>query len=271
MAKISKPMVENKIENSFISEMQNTEFLRKENVENCLKKINNLTSSSNLREEALKKVNFALENENVPELLDALKSPILQISHLIWDFAGLLYLEELNYVKIGSKSDLRFEGMKKLCEFLSKIAQINVAIRENSIETFANLVIEANIEDFYPSNVEKYLKKMSKIGKILSHADLQEIIDCVNAENEQNWTKIQAVQKVNEAVENCDVPKLKLSLEHPDLGLDLKDLSEDFTVHLLCLLREFKSNMSLAQNEDRQLWIDHIQVRFRPKSFLKSN
>ena len=38
----------------------------------------------------------------------------MDIEHYIWPFAGCLYMEELNYIREGCKSDIRYEGIKKV-------------------------------------------------------------------------------------------------------------------------------------------------------------
>ena len=77
---------------------------------------------------------------------------------------------------------------------------------------------------------------------------------------------------MQEAVEKCDVPKLRASLLHPDLLLaqdlkqdiaqNLQELCDDDAVHLLCLMRDLKANISLAENEDHELWMNHIVDSF---------
>lgn len=53
--------------------MRTVEFLRKEDVENAIKQVNKLASSSNLREKAVQRVNAALGKRDVEALLNALK------------------------------------------------------------------------------------------------------------------------------------------------------------------------------------------------------
>ena len=147
----------------------------------------------------------------------------------------------------------------QLCEFLSIIAKINKSIQENDLEKFGSLLTspEANIEDVSEANIRKYLQACKKSqNPLLNHGDLQELIDDCN----NNFGQIEAIKEVNEAIEKCDVPRLKSALNNPDLALlKIGDLtSDDDIIHILCLMRDFKANLSLAENEDRQLWLDHI-------------
>ena len=48
------------------------------------------------------------------------QDPTLNISQHIWDFAGSLYMDELNYVRHGCKSDIRYEAIKKVIFLQSK-------------------------------------------------------------------------------------------------------------------------------------------------------
>merc|ERR1712083_64761 len=108
-----------------------------------------ISSVNLLRDQAVKNVNKALEMGDPNSLIHALKDSTLGIGHHIWDFAGNLYMDELNYVRHGCKSDIRYEGIKKLCEFLSIIAEINYAIEQNNSTQVWSLAAssEANIED----------------------------------------------------------------------------------------------------------------------------
>ena len=146
----------------------------------------------------------------------------------------------------------------QLCEFLSIIAEINRTIQDHDLEAFGSLLTSpgANIEDVTEANLRKYMQACKKMGshKLFNHGDLQEIIDDCN----NNFSQIEAIKEVNEAVEKCDVPRLKLALLNADLALNIEDLNDDDTIHILCLMRDYKANLSLAENEERELWLEHI-------------
>ena len=258
-------------------------FLRRDDVENAVSQVNLQVSSSNLRDQAVKKVNVALERQDPDVLVENLQEPILGLTEFIHTFAATLYLEELNYVREGCQSDIRFEGIKKLCEFLSLIAKLNDSVERFDRMQFLNIATNsnANLEDVIDANVERYLdamqrslleKKKGAFKQLLNHGDIQEIIDQVNNTigNGLSLQKIEAVRKVNEAVEKCDAPKLKAALLDSDLMLaeeldkereldqDLLAIGDDDAVHLLCLLRDLKANLSVAENEDHELWMNHI-------------
>ena len=142
---------------------------------------------------------------------------------------------------------------------MSIIAEINRAVQDNDLEAFASLLTSpgANIEDVKEANLGQYMKACKqKSLQLFNHGDLQEIIDDCN----NNFTQIEAIREVNEAVEKCDVPRLKLALLNSDLALQVEslELSDDDTIHILCLMRDYKANLSLAENEERELWIEHI-------------
>ena len=49
---------------------------------------------------------------------------MLGLSGQIWSFAAPLYMEELNYVREGCKSDIRYEGIKKVSyKFQASVAR----------------------------------------------------------------------------------------------------------------------------------------------------
>ena len=74
-------------------------FLRKEDVVNAVSKVNTQQmSSSNLKVQAVKQINLALERQDPDGLVEALQQPVLGLSQYIWPYASTLYLEELTYV-----------------------------------------------------------------------------------------------------------------------------------------------------------------------------
>lgn len=89
-------------------------FLRREDVENAIALVNSQGAISALRDKSVQKVNLALDNRDIDRLIRALQDPSLGIGELVWPFAGPLYLEELSYVRDGSKCDIRYEGIKKV-------------------------------------------------------------------------------------------------------------------------------------------------------------
>jgi Ras GTPase-activating-like protein IQGAP1 len=142
----------------------------------------------------------------------------------------------------------------------------------------------ANIEDIIEANSTKYLNAMRQMlsdkrrtttsgEEWLNHGCLQEAVDSVNNAGVAgyDYLRIEAVHKVNEAVDKCDAPRLRAALLNPDLRLlddlklkdvslinDLMSIGDDDAIHLLCLLRDLKANRSLAEAEECELWMDHI-------------
>ena len=47
-----------------------------------------------------------------------------------------------------------------------------------------------------------------------------------------------------------------------DVAQNLQEICDDDAVHLLCLMRDLKANISLAENEDHELWMNHIVESF---------
>ncbi len=159
-------------------------------------------------------------------------------------------MDELNYVREGCKADIRYEGIRKLCEFLSKIAEINMTVQQNDISNFVALCTcpDTNLEDFYMEHAERYMSEMS-VSQIFNHGEIQEIIDKVNSNNATNYSQIEAIHKVNEAVNHCDVPKLRKVLFDPNLGLRVvgqidSNADDDTFVHIMCLMRDHKGMLN---------------------------
>lgn len=155
---------------------------------------------------------------------------------------------------------------------MSIIARINRAVELQNAQDFLDLASNpgASIEDVIKENIPNYLRTMKSIQaeKLLNHGDIQEVIDTVN---NNDFKKIEAVRKVNEAVEKCDAPRLRIALLDPELNLgqelgkiseslvnDLMSIGDDEAIHLLCMLRDLKANLSMAESEDQELWMNHI-------------
>ena len=119
-------------------------------------------------------------------------------------FAGSLYFAELDFIRRETKTDLRKDGIVKVCEFLSTVALINEAAKNRDLERFWNLATKsgANLEDLNEAMKVKYVgalhtavttkQKLSMSNlqraegevscKLLNHADIQDCIDMVNSE-----------------------------------------------------------------------------------------
>ena len=105
-----------------------------------------------------------------------------------------------------------FSSFLQVCEFLSIIAEINLAIEENNSNQVYTLATSSDfLEDLHENNMKKYMAEMQieRQRKILNHGDIQEIIDNVNSNHQSNYLQIEALQNINEAVEKCDAPKLR--------------------------------------------------------------
>ena len=81
-------------------------------------------------------------------------------------YSNLCFIE-LNYVRVGCQSDIQFEGIKKMCEFLSSIAKINDAIKRFDKKQFLNVASapNSNIDDVNFAYVDRYLFTMQKALK----------------------------------------------------------------------------------------------------------
>ena len=189
----------------------------------------------------VRQINQALENGDVSGLLALLKSPCLLLAEHILSFAGSLYFAELDYIRRGSGTDLRVDGITRVCKFLSTVAKINQAAQNKNYDEVFQLAIRpgANLEDLNESMKNRYGESMhtalmakqkismtnlkraeSEIAcKLLNHADIQDCIDMVNSE-EVDYEKIEAIRLVNDAVRSLDHIQLFKALKNPHLELE---------------------------------------------------
>merc|ERR1712223_232358 len=225
--------------------LQKNNMLRIQDIDFALKTaLNNQKSSKGPETDittVVKKINEALENGKIVDLMDLLRLPCLDIIDHVLPFAGSLYFAELDFIRRGSGMDLRAEGITRVCKFLSTVAKINEAAKNKNYDKVFYLATQegANLEDLQVEMKTRYGEAMhtaliakqkvsaanlkraeSEIScKLLNHADIQDCIDMVNSE-EVDYEKIEAVKLVNEAVRNMDHKQLYLALQNPNLELE---------------------------------------------------
>jgi len=80
-------------------------------------------------------LNAALSSDDQTRTARALSHPALGLySSALVPFAAWLYHSELRYVREGSKADLRYEGVQALTEFLTMVAEINLAVEKGNAD-----------------------------------------------------------------------------------------------------------------------------------------
>ena len=236
--------------NELTSILQKNGMLRLQDVEVSLKaaSMNGDSSKSSINpadanniHSVVQKINCSLENGDITALLGLLKSPCLNLHEHVLSFAGSLYFAELDYIRRGSGTNLRADGIIRVCKFLSTVAKINEAAESRNYEKVFHLASEegANLEDLQDSMKTRYGEAMKtaliakqKLSitnlkraesgiacKLLNHADIQDCIDMVNSE-EIDSEKIEAVKLVNDAVRNLDHIQLFRALQNPTLELE---------------------------------------------------
>ena len=228
--------------------LHKNKMLRMQDVESAIKSaVNHGTNQKSTKVPdmdisiVVKKINDALENGKVVDLMDLLRLPCMNIVEHVLPFAGSLYFAELDFIRRGSGMDLRAEGIARVCKFLSTVAKINEAAQNKNYDKVFYLATRegANLEDLKVEMKTRYGEAMhtaliakqkvsqanlrraeSEIScKLLNHADIQDCIDMVNSE-EVDYEKIEAVKLVNDAVHSMDHKQLYLALQNPNLELE---------------------------------------------------
>ena len=264
---------------SYMKELQRilsqVEFLRMEDLQAGIKAANE-TRVQMSKEDIVDKINQALNNDDVNGLMKLLQTPVMNVSVL--PFAATLYFSELNYIRQASGIDLRADGIVKVCDFLYTVAQINQAVQYKDYNAIVSLCLRdgTNLEDVNPQFKTKYgealtaafSRKQGDFCKLLNHADIQDVIDAVNAEvvNVASLETIEAIKLVNEAVKSLDAPQLFLALSNPNLDLESKLekdeegslIKEVDALHYLHLLRDIQRNRSHLEGEESELWMEDI-------------
>ncbi len=165
----------------------------------------------------------------------------MDIKQHIVNEAAPLYLAELSFIREDCRSDLKYEAVKKVCEFLAPIAKINKAAEARNCSEFWQLSTArgVNLEDLEYNLREKYVEAICAALSVklrdrnacplLNHAEIQDTIDLVNDEmktaKSRDYKRIEAIREVNDAVERNDAPRLRSALFNPDLRLldELRD------------------------------------------------
>lgn len=252
----------------YVEDMPEHNVLQKATIYEAILMANQLETEKNSLEHAIVSVNIALRNRSVPEILTSLRHQALHIPK-VYTEAGDLYFSSLKLIQDESGADLNYDGIFKPVCFLNLVAEVGLAARKRD----SNLVQEAlanpelYIQDLEKKCMEKYseaiMQQSSKSSELLSHGDIQDIVDRVNNDNSDYLHTLHGVEKVNSAVE-----KGGLGLSSAMLTLGYK-LNKNDEIRLYSELLHLRNNKSRIEESEMSLWLEDIQQAYNTLQELK--
>ena len=161
---------------------------------------------------------------------------------------------DIYLAEIQSMEEITEEALSDNLVSISSVACLNNQVDEGKIDAIVPALVEMEIASVDDSNKVLYFEALNKANQsveYLDHSTVQEIVYRVNQKQEFYQSQLLAVQKVNDAVTDCDEERLWATLSDPILKLP--GLTEHHLPRYMALLQRH-----LEQNEE--LWLQAIQV-----------
>ncbi|KAL6436488.1 hypothetical protein ACFW04_004757 [Cataglyphis niger] len=220
------------------------------------------------REKTIKLLNMALESADKEKFYEILKSPYLEVSHYIDEYAVPLYYQEMKDDHTESQIDLTYDDIMTSIRLLSFIAAITKAVdTENPNFVYEKLsnpnVYLSGLDEF---NKVKYAQilatfrqmklKTSQDCSLLTYSDIQQCIYTVNAECDKGFEVIKILQQINQAIVANDHETMMRALEMITDKYDIPKFSHD----ALFYLKMFKKRLIEKDSDGSELWLDDIKT-----------
>ncbi|CAH1797463.1 unnamed protein product [Owenia fusiformis] len=243
-------------------------FLDKNDVQTAILTANMAGDSEQLKCDAIAKINVALESGDPMQTLQALQNPHAQLPQ-VFDFAAPLYQDEFFNIKSEKGNELEYAEILGGVKVLSAIGKINKAVDiRNPDEIIKALSYKhAHISNIDKTLQDKYLTHLAKtrqakndegLGDLLTHFEIQEVVDVVNKQVEEESDCISAIEAINDAVERRRCNDTLKALEVP--SAKLVGVQADNVSHYQALLAEAKQKKAKETNDaNALLWLDEIQ------------
>ncbi|KAK2148244.1 hypothetical protein LSH36_507g01001 [Paralvinella palmiformis] len=216
---------------------------------------------------AVRAINEALEKDDDEETLKALQNPKAKLPS-IKNFAGPLYREELQCMKQEKQASLDYDELYTGVQVLSAIAEVNKAIEIKDPEVIVASLSEedAHITNIEPDYAEKYLQVLASTREhkkrhgsgLLTHYMVQHCVNQVNNQAIEENNQIQAINKINDVIEEGSTMEVLASLQQPTARLRNVDVKNGACYH--SLLKQCKRQKAEElQDTTAALWYQDIQ------------
>ncbi|XP_023331982.1 ras GTPase-activating-like protein IQGAP1, partial [Eurytemora carolleeae] len=253
----------------YVEGMDENEVLKKTRIYEAVVSANLLGKEKNSLEHAIAEVNAALRHRDSSRILEALQHPALHLPVVLHP-AAHLYYTELGIIQRDSESDLNYDGIYKPLLFLNLVAQVGIAGLAGDVREVKKALTEPElyIQDLANEGLEQYaesvIKRVLKSGKLLTHSEIQEIIDNVNDQYSQDIQRLKYIERVNNAVRGGGEGLVE-ALE----GLGFKISSRE-EIRCFQELINIQSNKSQIEEREMELWLEDIEEAYRTVQDLAS-
>ncbi|KAK0081320.1 hypothetical protein PV325_012392 [Microctonus aethiopoides] len=219
------------------------------------------------RQEAVRDLNIALNQDSLDLFYEALSNPHLGMFDYIDEFSVPLYYEELKVDYVESKCDLSYADIITGIRVLSSIALVTKAVDTGNPE----LVYEAlknpqtyviNLDEM---NKVKYYRALAAVRSenqinkkkcsLLTYTDIQEAIDLVNQQCQNDDLAINILRKINIAVLTNDSKALMSALNDDLLQLNTQLSFKDGALYL----KLFNECLNEKHSDGSELWLDDVK------------
>ena len=245
-----------------VEDLEDGEVLKKEVILDAIESANLLGGEREQLETAMTALNRSLRHGGVEDTWLSLQHPALRLVNL--ESAGQdLYHNELKYIQTETGSDLTYEGVCLPVQFLTTVARVSVAARAGDTASLWRTLVSPDlaIQDVDKEAGVRYTQELMKMVArrrgVLTHGEIQLIVDKVNENLDKDLGRVEAVEQVNNALVNGGVGLVE-ALKHPGLGfVGIKKLDE---VRFIEELQLRLANKSVVDGEGVGLWHEDIEA-----------
>ncbi|XP_025412604.1 ras GTPase-activating-like protein IQGAP1 isoform X2 [Sipha flava] len=217
---------------------------------------------------SIKKLNDTLIINDIDGFTRIIKDPVLNLNHLINEFAIPLYFEELKIDRCDIDQNLSYNDIVQSLQVLNLIADVTKAVLSENIDlTWDRL---AKLKKFFPDQeLDAGLKlqywsafdacrRFKVINKgsfgILSFMNIKDCVNIVHNQLEQNKEVINVLQQLNYALKWNDFNTMKQCIMNPTLRLEYSVKAKDLQYAFELLL-----NRKNDSEDDVEIWKDDVE------------
>ena len=244
-----------------VQELEDGEVLKKDVILDAIESANLLGGEREQLETAMAGLNKSLRHGGPGDTWISLQHPALRLYSL--EAAGQeLYHSELKYIQTETGAELTYEGVCLPIQFLTSVARVSVAARAGDTASLLQLLVSSDLalQDVDREAGVRYSQELMRIvarrSGVLTHGEIQLIVDNVNENLDKDLGRVEAVERVNKALVNGGVGLVE-ALKHPGLGFGgIKKCDE---VRFFEELQLRLANKSVVEGEGVGLWYEDIE------------
>ncbi|XP_037571211.1 ras GTPase-activating-like protein IQGAP1 [Dermacentor silvarum] len=220
---------------------------------------NEKVEEETLLEAAIEAVNMSLDCGRAEDTLEALRDPAARLPG-VYPLAAPLYHNQFAFIRREAGHNLSHEELIGGVRILNAIAEVNFALKASgSFDAAACLENpHAHIADVRPQCHDRYLAALKAVlderaDGFLTHTEIQEIVNEVNAAEDGEADREDALERINDAVALGTPQATMEALLAPAAGI--QHLSRD---HVL-LYQDLLEVKQRSLDDERPLSVDDIQ------------